>query len=68
MKLANKGKRLSYLAGLKKIGHFSHLVDRMAHISYVGVVMGYGPSSLFTIQVGPYIFLVQNCIKLELGP
>ena len=68
MKLANKKKKVSYLDGVKKIGHFSHLVDRMAQISYVGVVMGYGPSSLFTIQVGPYIFLVQNCIKLEPGP
>jgi len=68
MKLANKKKKVSYLDGVKKIGHFSHLVDRMAQIAYVGVVMGYGPSSLFTIQVGPYIFLVQNCIKLEPGP
>ena len=69
MKLANKKKKVSYLDGVKKkLGHFSHLVDRMAQISYVGVVMGYGPSSLFTIQVGSYIFLAQNCIGLEPSP
>ena len=32
------------------------------------VVMGYDPSSLFTIQVDLYIFLAQNYIILELGP
>jgi len=34
----------------------------------LGVVMGHGPSGLFTIQVGPYIFLAQNCIRLEPSP
>jgi len=34
----------------------------------LGVVMGHGPSGLFTAQLGPYIFLSQNCIRLESGP
>ena len=33
----------------------------------LGVVMGHGPSGLFTAQLGPYIFLAQNCIRLESG-
>jgi len=35
MKLANKKKKVSYLDGVKKIGHFSHLADRMAQIANV---------------------------------
>jgi len=35
---------------------------------HVGVVMGQGPSGLFTILLGPYTFLAQNCIGLEPGP
>jgi len=34
----------------------------------VGVVTDYIPSGLFTIQLGPYTFLAQNCIGLEPDP
>ena len=33
-----------------------------------GVVMDHGPSALFTIQLGPYIFLAQKIVKIRVWP
>ena len=46
------------------------LFFRLLVIGYLqlGVVMGHGPSGHFTAQLGPLIFLAQNCIELEPGP
>jgi len=35
---------------------------------HVGVVTDHGSSGLFIIQLGPYTFLIQYCIRLEPGP
>ena len=32
------------------------------------MVTDHCPSNLFTIQLGPYIYLAQNCIRLEPDP
>lgn len=33
----------------------------------LGMVADYNPRALFTIQFNPYIYLAQNCIRLEPG-
>ena len=44
------------------------LLEKLLVKLYLGVVTDHGPCDLFTIQLFiPYIFLTQNCIKLEPG-
>ena len=41
------------------------LLDLEDRAASIGVVMSYDLNGLFTIYIGSYLFLAQNCINLE---